>query len=91
MKASVFGGMVMLLLSANASAIEAGPSSAQQQETENWLQLQPQGTAASPIKQVSTQTERDLSFQRWLNNYTHEIPEFYDQEKGGKISGGSNH
>lgn len=89
MNRSILGWMLLSLASTSALAIEVGPSSAQQAETENWLQLQPRGTVASPIKQVSTQTEREASLQRWLNNYNHEIPDFYEQEKGGKISGGN--
>jgi hypothetical protein len=78
--------IALLGLAANAWAIDPGPSSKQQQQTEAWLQLQPSAKAASPIPQTATPAERDLSLQRWLNSYSHEIPEFYDQEKGGKIS-----
>jgi hypothetical protein len=89
MKGSIAFCLLLALISESAWAIEAGPSSAQQQETENWLQLQPRATAASPIKQVSTQTEREASFQRWLKSYSHEIPEFYEQGAGGKVSSGN--
>ncbi|MGV8918223.1 MAG: DUF3613 domain-containing protein [Pseudomonas sp.] len=75
-------------VSGSVLAIDQGPSSAQQQETEVWLQLQPRGTAASNVPQTMTQAERDLSFQRWLKNYTHEIPDFYEQKKGGEVPGG---
>ena len=76
-----------LLSFANVAwAIEPGPSSKQQKQTEAWLQLQPSAKAASPIPQTATPAERDLSLQRWLNSYSHEIPEFFDQDKGGKIS-----
>jgi hypothetical protein len=78
--------IALLGLAANAWAIDPGPSSKQQQQTEAWLQLQPSAKAASPIPQTATPAERDLSLQRWLNSYSHEIPEFYDQEKGGEIS-----
>ncbi|NBB13247.1 DUF3613 domain-containing protein, partial [Pseudomonas sp. SLFW] len=33
--------------------------------------------------------ERDLTMQRWLNTYQHPIPDFYDQKKGGSVSGSS--
>lgn len=89
MKRHAFIFTLLSLMSGSVWSIEAGPSSPQQQETENWLQLQPRATAASPIKQVSTQTEREASFQRWLKNYTHEIPDFYEQSAGGKVSSGS--
>ena len=79
--------IALLSLTCSAWAIEPGPSSKQQQQTEAWLQLQPSAKAASPTPQTATPAERDLSLQRWLNSYRHEIPEFFDQEKGGKISG----
>lgn len=89
MKRAIFCAIGGLCVSGSVWAIEAGPSSAQQQETETWLQLQPRATAASTVPQTSTQAERDLSFQRWLKNYTHDIPDFYEQKKGGNISSGS--
>ncbi len=89
MKRAIFCTLSALCLSANVWAIDAGPSSPQQQETETWLQLQPRATAASTIAQTSTQAERDLSFQRWLKSYTHDIPDFYEQKKGGSVSGGA--
>jgi Protein of unknown function (DUF3613) len=89
MKRAILCSACLLSLSASAWAIDQGPSSAQQQETETWLQLQPRATAASSIPQTSTQAERDLSFQRWLKNYTHDIPDFYEQKKGGSVSSGS--
>lgn len=66
-----------------------GPSSAQQQETEGWLQLQSSNKAASQKPQTSTATERELSMQRWLKSYEHEIPKFFDQNEGGTVSSGS--
>jgi hypothetical protein len=89
MKRVIFCAIGVLWASGSVWAIDAGPSSAQQQETETWLQLQPRATAASATPQTSTQAERDLSFQRWLKNYTHDIPDFYEQKKGGSVSGGT--
>lgn len=92
MKRRILGCLCLLGLSGSAWSLDTGPASAQQQETEAWLQLQTRGAVASPIIQVSTPTERDRSFQRWLDTYKHEIPDFYEQERGGKISsGGSTH
>ena len=77
------------LLSLPAHALDPGPSSPQQQETEGWLQLQRSNKAASPQQQTSTATERELSMQRWLKSYEHEIPQFFDQDEGGKVDSGS--
>ncbi len=87
MKREIIGIALLSLASGIAWAIDPGPSSAQQKETDAWLQLQPSAKAASPIPQTATPAERDLSLQRWLNSYSHEIPDFFDQGKGGKISG----
>ncbi|WP_202370063.1 DUF3613 domain-containing protein [Pseudomonas sp. MWU318] len=68
-----------------AQAIDAGPASAQQQETEGWLVLQSRNQAASPKRQTATAAERELALQRWLKKYKYEIPDFYDPDAGGKI------
>jgi len=77
--------LTLLSLPLSATAIDAGPASAQQQETEGWLVLQSRNKAASPKPQTATATERDLAMQRWLKKYKYEIPDFYDPDAGGKI------
>jgi hypothetical protein len=77
--------LTLLSLPLGAAAIDAGPASAQQQETEGWLVLQSRNKAASPKPQTATATERDLAMQRWLKKYKYEIPDFYDPDAGGKI------
>ncbi|WP_285419934.1 DUF3613 domain-containing protein [Pseudomonas sp. efr-133-TYG-5] len=81
--------LTLLTLPLTSHAIDAGPASAQQQETEGWLLLQSRNKVASPKPQTSTPTERELSLQRWLKSYTHEIPEFFDQQEGGKVDSGT--
>ena len=77
--------LTLLTLPLGAHAIDTGPASAQQQETEGWLVLQSRNKAASPKPQTATATERDLAMQRWLKKYKYEIPDFYDPDAGGKI------
>ncbi|MCU1763865.1 DUF3613 domain-containing protein [Pseudomonas sp. 14P_8.1_Bac3] len=89
MKPSLLCYLALLTLPVTAHAIDGGPSSPQQQETEGWLQLQSRNTAASTKLQTSTATERELSMQRWLKSYQHEIPQFFDQDEGGKVDSGS--
>lgn len=89
MNRTLLTGLGVLLVSGTAAAIEPGPSSATQQQTEAWLQLQVSGKAASSIAQPSSPIERDLSMQRWLDSYQHPIPDFYEQKKGGSVSSGS--
>lgn len=78
-------GLLMLPLA--AQAIDPGPASPQQQETEGWLLLQSRNKAASQTPQAATPTERDLAYQRWLQSFSHPIPEFFEQEAGGKAGG----
>jgi len=89
MKRLLLTGLGALLVSGTVAAVEPGPSSASQQQTEAWLQLQASGKAASSIAQPASPIERDLSMQRWLDSYRHPIPDFYEQKKGGSISSGS--
>lgn len=79
----------LLALPLVSHAIDAGPASAEQQETEGWLQLQARNKVPSPTLQTVTPTERELAMQRWLKSYQHDIPEFYDQQQGGKVDSGS--
>ncbi|GFM89542.1 hypothetical protein PSCICO_49410 [Pseudomonas cichorii] len=88
MRSIIFGGILLFGLCADAWAIDEGPSSAPQKQTEAWLQLQIGGSAASPTPQTLTPVERELSLQRWLETYKHEIPDFYEQKKGGSVSSG---
>jgi hypothetical protein len=82
-------GFCVAFVTASAAAIEPGPSSPDQKQTDAWLQLQASGKAASSVPQPSSPVERDLSMQRWLNSYQHPIPDFYEQKKGGNVSSGS--
>jgi hypothetical protein len=82
-------GFCVAFVTASAEAIEPGPSSPDQKQTDAWLQLQASGKAASSVPQPSSPVERDLSMQRWLNSYQHPIPDFYEQKKGGNVSSGS--
>ena len=79
-------GVLLAVLPLGAFAIGPGPVSRAQQDTENWLQLQVSGSVQSPIRQTATPAERELSLQRWLDSYKHEIPEYYGQKEGGKAS-----
>ncbi|MBT2375122.1 DUF3613 domain-containing protein [Pseudomonas fluorescens] len=81
--------LAFLALPLTALAVEPGPSSPQQQETENWLTLQVSGQVASPILQQTTPAEREQAMQRWLDSNKHPIPEYFDQKAGGDTSGGS--
>lgn len=78
-------GLGLLILPLGAMAIDAGPSSAQQQETEGWLVLQSRNKAASKTPQTASAAEREEAMQRWLKKYRYEIPDLYDPDAGGKI------
>jgi hypothetical protein len=85
MKAHVL--ICLALLPITASAIEPGPSSKYQAETERWMALQVDGRAASPTPQKATAAERDQALKRWLD-YTYPIPEQFKAESAGTTKGG---
>lgn len=53
--------------------------------TEAWLSAQSSGHLASPNLQRSTLEERELANQRLLDSYRHPIPDFFDEDVGGKL------
>lgn len=87
MKVHYLVGLALLPLS--ALAIEPGPSSPQQAETEYWMALQINGRAASPTPQRTTPAEREQALQRWLDSHKHPIPEFFESPSGGSSKGGN--
>ena len=84
MKVSIHVGVLLAVLPLSALAIQPGPAAQSQQVTERWLQLQINGQAKSAVTQTATPAERERSLQRWLDSYTHPIPEYYKQSEGGK-------
>ncbi len=78
----------LAMLPLTAMAIEPGPSSRFQAETENWLTLQANGRAASETPQKATPAERELAMKRWLESGGRAIPEFFGSESGGSSKGG---
>ncbi|AIG04589.1 Protein of uncharacterised function (DUF3613) [Pseudomonas fluorescens] len=80
MKFHYLASLTLLALPLAALAIEPGPSSKAQQETEHWLGLQVSGQAASPTVQQATATERELAMQRLLQSKKFAIPEKFDED-----------
>ena len=89
MKLHYLASLALLALPYAASAIEAGPSSPQQAETENWMALQLSGREASANPQKTTPAEREQALKRWLDSNKHPIPEFFDQKVGGSAQSGN--
>ncbi|MGC6372356.1 DUF3613 domain-containing protein [Pseudomonas sp. K2I15] len=89
MKLTLLATLLLASLPLTVQAIEPGPSSPQQKQTEGWLQMQVSGERASSNLQKATPAERDQAMQRLLESYKHPIPEYYDQKQGGNTPGGS--
>ncbi|NWD23112.1 DUF3613 domain-containing protein [Pseudomonas yamanorum] len=89
MKLTLLAALLSASVPLTALAIEPGPSSPQQKQTEGWLQLQVSGERASAKVQKATPAERDLALQRLLESYKYPIPEYYDQKQGGNTPGGT--
>jgi hypothetical protein len=88
MKLTLLAALLSASVPLTALAIEPGPSSPQQKQTEGWLQMQVSGERASAKVQKATPAERDLALQRLLESYKYPIPEYYDQKQGGTTPGG---
>lgn len=52
-------------------------------DADKWLQVQREGSQASATPQRLSAQERELANQRWLDSFTHPIPEFYERDAGG--------
>lgn len=89
MKFHYLASLTLLALPLSVPAIEPGPSSKAQQETENWLGLQVHGQAASPTVQRATLAERELALQRLLESKKFAIPEKFGEDGASASSGGS--
>ncbi|WP_131696692.1 DUF3613 domain-containing protein [Pseudomonas sp. JAI120] len=88
MKLTRLAALLLATLPLTALAIEPGPSSPQQQQTEGWLQLQVSGQLASSTPQKATPAERENAMQRLIDSYKHAIPEYFEQKQGGNFAGG---
>ncbi|NVZ82046.1 DUF3613 domain-containing protein [Pseudomonas yamanorum] len=89
MKLTLLAALLSASVPLTALAIEPGPSSPQQKQTEGWLQMQVSGERASANVQKASPAERDLALQRLLESYKFPIPEYYDQKQGGNTPGGT--
>lgn len=93
MKLKPFAHLLLAALPLTALAIEPGPSSVYQRQTEGWLQLQVSGQLASSTPQKASPAEREETLQRLIESYKHPIPEYFEQKLGGNTAnsgGGSN-
>jgi hypothetical protein len=87
MKFTVLANLLLATLPLTALAIEPGPSSPQQKQTEGWLQMQVSGQRASTKPQKATPAEREGAMQRLIDSYKYAIPEYYEQKQGGNSAG----
>lgn len=94
MNVKILTGLALLLAARASLAIDTPPTPEQvrqeHQQSETWLQYQASGQGASPTPQTAAPTEQEMSVRRWLDTYKHPIPEFFDQDKGGKTRGNAN-
>jgi hypothetical protein len=89
MKLKLLANLLLAGLPLSALAIEPGPSSPYQQQTEGWLQMQVSGERATAHPQKAAPAEREQAMQRLLESYKHPIPEYFDQKQGGNTPGGN--
>ena len=91
MKLKPLAHLLFAALPLSAQAIEPGPSSVYQRQTEDWLQVQVSGQLATTTPQKASPAEREQAMQRLIESYKLPIPEYFEQKVGGAAtSGGSN-
>ncbi|XEG73958.1 DUF3613 domain-containing protein [Pseudomonas sp. abacavir_1] len=91
MKRIILSGLLLaapLSLGATESARpQAGSSARDHWEVDHWLQLQRSGQQASANRQTATAAERDRAYRRYLDSYSHPIPEYLLDENQGFNTG----
>lgn len=50
---------------------------------DSWLQIQREGSQASANPQRLSAQEQELASQRWLDSFTHPIPNFFERDEAG--------
>ncbi|MBP5981591.1 MAG: DUF3613 domain-containing protein [Halomonas sp.] len=50
---------------------------------DSWLQIQREGSQASANPQRLSTQEQELASQRWLDSFTHPIPDFFERDEAG--------
>ena len=90
MKLKTLAHLLLATLPLTALAIEPGPSSVYQRQTEGWLQMQIKGQLATSTPQKASPAECEQAMQRLIESYKHPIPEYFDQKQGGTAPSGNN-
>jgi hypothetical protein len=78
---------LILLSGANIAAADSLDRSVGE-ETRRWLELQSSGAAASKIPQTVSGPVADAIYRRYVESFTHPIPESYKNDQNG-YGGGS--
>lgn len=91
MKQIILSGLLLVtplsLAAAEPARPPVGSSAYDQWEVDHWLQLQRSGQLASANRQSATPAERDRAYQRYLQGYTHPIPEYLLDDNQGFNTG----
>lgn len=79
----------LLFLALSSFAVMADPVQPlpkQGEQTRQWLELQKNGHAASPNKQTLPGPAAAQIYQRYLNSFTHPIPEYFSEVESNPFS-----
>jgi hypothetical protein len=85
---SIAAALPLILLSGANMAAADSLDRAVGEETRRWLELQSSGAAASKNPQTVSGPVADAIYQRYVESFTHPIPEFYKNEQNGNGYGG---
>ncbi len=71
----------------SVSSAEAQPRMLSKGDTvaDSWLQIQREGSQASATPQRLSPREQELANQRWLDSFTHPIPDFFERDEPGEF------
>lgn len=87
MRTRILAGLLSLTAAGALHAGEEYPPllNGPETQTQKWLQVQREGTAASPHVQSATAAERERAMQRLLDSFTHPIPDYFGEDDGGSL------
>lgn len=79
-------GFFFLALSFNVMADSAETPEKQDEKTRQWLDLQKNGQQASSHKQTLSGPAAARVYQRYLDSFSHPIPEYYSEVESNPFS-----
>lgn len=81
--------LILAGLAASAASAEAPSPSGKGDATRAWMELQTSGAAASAVERPMPGPVAERVYQRYLDSFTHPIPDRFEREAFSEGGGGS--